>query len=221
MSNFDDINRFLNEKNVRLVAVSKTKPIDAIQALYDKGQRDFGENRVQELRDKQAVLPKDIRWHLIGHLQTNKVKYIAEWIYMIHSVDSLALLQEINKQAAKFNRVIPCLLQTYIATEETKFGMDEMEITHLLTSDSFAEMQHVAIYGLMGMATNTDDQTQIREEFHYLKNLFEKLKATHFATSNTFTEISMGMSSDYQIAVESGSTIVRIGSLLFGERPIL
>jgi len=218
MSNFEDISRFLTEKNVCLVAVSKTQPVEAIQALYGKLQRDFGENRVQELRDKQAALPKDIHWHLIGHLQTNKVKYIAEWIYMIHSIDSLELLQEINKQAAKYNRVIPCLLQTYIATEDTKFGMDQQEIINLLESASFKGMNNVAIYGLMGMATNTIDVHQIRTEFNYLKSLYDKLKATYFATSTIFTEISMGMSGDYQIAVESGSTMVRIGSLLFGER---
>jgi PLP dependent protein len=218
MTNFDDISKFLKEKNVCLVAVSKTKPIAAIQALYDKGQRDFGENRVQELRDKQAALPKDIRWHLIGHLQTNKVKYIAEWIYMIHSVDSLALLQEINKQALKYNRVILCLLQTYIATEETKFGMDEHEIVALLESEEFGNLKNISISGLMGMATNTDNTDQIHNEFIKLKNIFEQLKSKYFSNNPEFKEISMGMSSDYLIAVDTGSTMVRIGSLLFGER---
>ena len=218
MSNFEDIKLYLDEKNVTLVAVSKTKPTTAILALYDKGQRDFGENKVQELREKYEALPKDIKWHLIGHLQTNKVKYIAEWVYMIHSVDSLPLLEEINKQAIKHNRIIPCLLQTYIAKEETKFGMDEAELHELLQSSTFAGLKNISIYGLMGMATNTNDEQIIRAEFLHLKAIFNTLKQTYFNAETQFSILSMGMSSDYKIAVECGSSMVRIGSLLFGER---
>lgn len=217
MSNYDEIISPLKEKNVRLVAVSKTRPIEAIMALYALGQRDFGENRVQELCDKQAVLPQDIRWHLIGHLQTNKVKYIAEWISLIHSVDSLALLKEINKYAAKNNRIIPCLLQTYIAQEETKFGLSEEEILALLDSDEFAQLHNVEIHGLMGMATNTDNTDQIRKEFEQLARFFTQLKSTRFSKTNTFKELSMGMSSDFPIAVAAGATMVRIGSSLFSK----
>lgn len=218
MSNFEDIKLYLDEKNVTLVAVSKTKPTTAILALYDKGQRDFGENKVQELREKYEALPKDIKWHLIGHLQTNKVKYIAEWVYMIHSVDSLPLLEEINKQAIKHNRIIPCLLQTYIAKEETKFGMDEAELHELLQSSTFAGLKNISIYGLMGMATNTNDEQIIRAEFLHLNAIFNTLKQTYFNAETQFSMLSMGMSSDYKIAVECGSSMVRIGSLLFGER---
>lgn len=219
MSNFEDIKEYLAEKNVTLVAVSKTKPIEAILALYGKGQRDFGENKVQELREKYEAMPKDIRWHLIGHLQSNKVKYIAEWVYMIHSVDSLSLLEEINKQAAKHNRIIPCLLQTYIAKEETKFGMDEAELHELLQSSTFSSLKNISINGLMGMATNTSDEEIIRAEFLHLKTIFNTLKQTYFNKSTPFSILSMGMSSDYKIAIECGSNMVRIGSLLFGERP--
>lgn len=218
MSNFEDIKLYLTEKNVTLVAVSKTKPTAAILALYDRGQRDFGENKVQELREKYEEMPKDIRWHLIGHLQSNKVKYIAEWVYIIHSVDSLSLLEEINKQAAKHNRIIPCLLQTYIAKEETKFGMDEAELHALLQSSTFAGLKNISINGLMGMATNTSDEEIIRAEFLHLKAIFSTLKQTYFNEASQFSMLSMGMSSDYKIAVECGSSIVRIGSLLFGER---
>ncbi len=218
MSNFEDIKLYLDEKNVTLVAVSKTKPATAILALYDKGQRDFGENKVQELREKYEALPKDIKWHLIGHLQTNKVKYIAEWVYMIHSVDSLPLLEEINKQAIKLNRIIPCLLQTYIAKEETKFGMEEAELHELLQSATFAGLKNISINGLMGMATNTNDEQIIRAEFLHLKAIFSTLKQTYFNAETQFSILSMGMSSDYKIAVECGSSMVRIGSLLFGER---
>lgn len=204
-----------NEKNVTLVAVSKTKPNEDILALYEMGQRDFGENYVQELTDKQAVLPADIRWHFIGHLQTNKVKYIAPFVALIHGVDSFKLLLEINKQAQKNNRIIDCLLQVHIAKEDTKFGMDEAELNDALTTYSGGQMQHVRIKGLMGMASFTDNIQQVRKEFVYLKSLFDKYKPL---TNATFQTLSMGMSGDYTIAIEEGSTMVRIGSLLFGSR---
>lgn len=203
----------LRQKNVTLVAVSKTKPIEDIQALYDLGQRDFGENYVQELTEKAESLPKDIRWHFIGHLQSNKVKHIAPFIHLIHGVDSGKLLEEINKQAIKNNRVIDCLLQVYIANEETKFGLDEKELADLLTS----RLSNAPVCGLMGMASFSDNMDTVRSEFKYLKILFDK----HIEppTSNPRPMIlSMGMSSDYQIAIEEGSNMVRIGSLLFGAR---
>lgn len=190
-----------------LVAVSKTKPVEDIQALYDLGQRDFGENYVQELVEKQAVLPKDIRWHFIGHLQSNKVKYIAPFVHLIHGVDSLNLLKEINKQAIKNNRVIDCLLQIHIAKEETKFGFDEQEFQQLTLP---ADLKNIRICGLMGMASFSDDKDLVREEFRNLKRLYD--------TDTSLSTLSMGMSGDYTIAVEEGSTMVRIGSLLFGER---
>jgi pyridoxal phosphate enzyme (YggS family) len=198
----------LSKQQVTLVAVSKTKPNEDILALYDLGQRDFGENYVQELTDKHAALPKDIRWHFIGHLQSNKVKYIAPFVHLVHGVDSLKLLIEINKQAAKCNRVIDCLLQVHIAQEETKFGMDEAEIseTHL----RIGELANVRVIGLMGMASFSDDIAKVRGEFSYLKSLFDKF--------GPLTVLSMGMSGDYQLAIEEGSTMVRIGSLLFGNR---
>ena len=205
----------LNEKNVTLVAVSKTKPNEDILALYDLGQRDFGENYVQELTDKQAVLPHDIRWHFIGHLQSNKVKYIAPFVTLIHGVDSFKLLQEINKQAEKNNRIIDCLLQVHIAKEESKFGMDETELKNAIAAYSAGAMHHVRIRGLMGMASFTDSIQQMRNEFAYLKSLFNKCNDL---TSAKFEILSMGMSGDYKAAIEEGSTMVRIGSLLFGAR---
>jgi len=203
-----------------LVAVSKTKPAEAIQELHDAGQRDFGENKVQELVAKYEVLPKDIQWHLIGHLQKNKVKYIAEFVHLIHSVDNLDLLKEINKQAAKFNRVIPCLLQIKIAEEDSKFGM-KPELAEQILADYKTHFPNVEIIGLMGMATFTDDQDQIRNEFKFLKSIFEKLKtpnSEHTTPNSQLTTLSMGMSGDYKIAVEEGSTMVRVGSSIFGER---
>ncbi|CAN5743307.1 YggS family pyridoxal phosphate-dependent enzyme [soil metagenome] len=205
----------LNEKNVTLVAVSKTKPNEDILALYEMGQRDFGENYVQELTDKQAVLPNDIRWHFIGHLQSNKVKYIAPFAALIHGVDSFKLLQEINKQAEKNNRVIDCLLQVHIAKEETKFGMDEAKLNNAIATYSTGSMQNVRIKGLMGMASFTDNMQQVRNEFAYLKSLFDKCDDLANAK---FEILSMGMSGDYNIATAVGSTMVRIGSLLFGTR---
>lgn len=199
-----------------LVAVSKTKPVEDIQALYDLGQRDFGENYVQELKDKYELLPKDIRWHFIGHLQSNKVKYIAPFIYLIHGVDSLNLLKEVNKQALKNNRIIDCLLQIHIAKEETKFGLDSKELDAILTND-MPELKNIRICGLMGMASFSDDVNLVRNEFKYLKSLFDKYTQLipHHSKPTT---LSMGMSADYKIAIKEGSNLVRIGSLLFGSR---
>jgi PLP dependent protein len=210
----------LDDKQVTLVAVSKTKPVSDIQELYDLGQRDFGENYVQELTEKQPQLPADINWHYIGHLQSNKVKYIAPFVSMIHAVDSFKLLQEINKQAAKHNRTIDVLLQMHIADEETKFGLDEKEIIELLEyyTAHKDQLQNIRICGLMGMATNTDDEQQIRSEFARLQAMFKNLQAATFLFQRHFNTCSIGMSSDYRIAIEEGSTMVRIGSLLFGAR---
>lgn len=210
----------LSAKNVTLVAVSKTKPVDSVKALYDLGQRDFGESYVQELVEKQPLLPADIRWHFIGHLQGNKVKYIAPFVHLIHAVDSFKLLQEINKQAQKNNRVIDVLLQLHIADEETKFGMDEKGILVFLEyyTAQQEQLKNVRICGLMGMATNTDDAAQVHKEFFRLRNFFIHLKDTTFFNKAWFSVCSMGMSADYNIAVEEGSTTVRIGSMLFGER---
>ena len=221
MVNVEDYKNIINElgDKVTLVAVSKTKPVEDIKALYDLGQRDFGENYVQELSEKAEQLPKDIRWHFIGHLQSNKVKYIASFIHLVHVADSLKLLQELNKQALKNNRIIDCLLQVHIAQEETKFGLDEHELYELLNTNSakLHELKNVRITGLMGMASFTDDMNKVRKEFRYLKKLFDKHAGltTH---DSPLTTLSMGMSSDYKIAIEEGSAMVRIGSLLFGAR---
>jgi pyridoxal phosphate enzyme (YggS family) len=208
---YKEISNFLLEQHTTLVAVSKTKPNEAVKELYDLGQRDFGENYVQELVDKQASLPLDIRWHFIGHLQSNKVKYIAPFVHLIHGVDSLKLLQEINKQALKYNRVIDCLLQVYIAQEETKFGMDEKELAEAI--DAAAGLSNINIKGLMGMASFSSDTQVLKNEFNHLQSLYQKYQVT-----NSLSILSMGMSSDYTIAIESGSNLVRIGSLLFGAR---
>lgn len=200
-----------------LVAVSKTKPPSDIKELYELGQRDFGENYVQELADKQSQLPKDIQWHFIGHLQSNKVKFIAPFVYLIHGVDSFKLLKEINKQAQKVNRVINCLLQVHIAQEETKFGFNEEELDALFTNKELKDLHNIKIDGLMGMASFTDDLNKVKEEFARLKKLFNKYKSFTYQNIQ-LTTLSMGMSSDYKIAVEEGSTMVRIGSLLFGAR---
>ncbi len=201
--------------NVALVAVSKTKPIDAILEAYHAGQRIFGENKALEIAEKYDVLPKDIQWHFIGHLQTNKVKYITPFIHLIHSVDSAKLLTVINKEGQKNNRVIDCLLQFYIATEESKFGFDLKEALAMLNAKEFKEMQNIRIVGVMGMATYTSNYQLIHQEFAQLKTFYEKLKIAIFSDQTFFKEISMGMSGDYQIAIEEGSTMVRIGSLLF------
>lgn len=217
---YQQINEQLKPYNAKLVAVSKIKPVSDIQALYDAGQRIFGENYVQELQDKQPQLPADIEWHFIGHLQSNKVKYIAPFVSMVHAVDSLKLLEEISKQAAKHNRVIRCLLQVHIAAEETKFGLDDTELEQLLEAYTAqkARFAHIQIAGLMGMATNTDDMQQVKNEFHHLHTLQQGMKQRFFADTDAFTELSVGMSGDYKIALEEGSTMVRIGSMLFGAR---
>ncbi len=204
--------------HARLVAVSKTKPEADIRILYDLGQRIFGENKVQEMTTKYENLPSDIQWHLIGHLQSNKVKYIAPYVSMIHSVDSLSLLTEIDRQAAKHNRVIPCLLQIHISGEETKFGLSEDEVIALLNDSSFAELRNIQIAGLMGMASNTDEEQKIDAEFAALKKLFDALRVKYFADKPAFAELSMGMSSDYPVALRHGATLVRVGSDIFGTR---
>ena len=197
-------------ENVTLVAVSKTKPVSDLMEAYNAGQRIFGENKIQEMTEKWEQMPKDIQWHMIGHIQTNKVRFMAPYVSLIHGVDSLKLLEEINKQALKYNRIIDCLLQIYIAEEETKFGLNESELNELLNSKSFKIFNNVRIVGLMGMATFTDNQIQIRKEFEYLKKIFDKLK--------NLDTLSMGMSGDYKLAIECGSTMVRIGSNIFGGR---
>ncbi|MHA8074279.1 YggS family pyridoxal phosphate-dependent enzyme [Aquirufa sp. HETE-40SA] len=215
------INKQLNDSSARLIVVTKTRSIEELKETYAAGAVEFGENRVQEMVEKQAVLPKDILWHQIGHLQTNKVKYIAPFVHLIHSVDSLNLLQEINKQGAKNNRVIQCLLQVFIATEESKFGLDFAEAESLLADPSFAQMQHIRIVGLMGMASFTENEAQIRKEFASLADFFQKLKNNKTGVSTgivEWTELSMGMSGDYLIAAELGSTLVRVGSAIYGPR---
>jgi pyridoxal phosphate enzyme (YggS family) len=215
------INKQLNESAARLIVVTKTRSIEELKETYAAGAIEFGENRVQEMVEKQAVLPGDILWHQIGHLQTNKVKYIAPFVHLIHSVDSLNLLKEINKQGAKNNRVIHCLLQIFIATEESKFGLDFKEAEALLADASFAEMKHIRIMGLMGMASFTADEEQIRREFKSLADFFQQLKNNKTGVSTglvEWTELSMGMSGDYLIAAELGATLVRVGSAIFGPR---
>lgn len=200
-------------KHVTLIAVSKTKPISDLEEAYAAGIRDFGENKIQEMCDKYEALPKDIRWHMIGHVQTNKVKYMAPFVDLIHGVDSLKLLKEINKQAEKNNRVIKVLLQQFIADEETKFGLDENEVRQIM-SDEVNKLPYIQVVGLMGMATFTDDENKIRNEFKSLKSNFDFLKSTN----QNISILSMGMSGDYKIAIEEGSTMVRIGSSIFGHR---
>ena len=211
--NLQKINTTLS-KSVTLVAVSKTKPITAIKEAYDAGQKIFGENKIQEMAEKFEVLPKDIQWHMIGHLQRNKIKYMAHFVSLIHGVDSLKTLKEIDKQAKKHNRIIECLLQVKIATEDTKFGLDSLEINSILVSEECKGFENVSIIGLMGMSTFTDDKIQIRNEFKSLKTIFDFQKNTH----PDFKLLSMGMSGDYTIAIEEGSTMIRVGSSIFGSR---
>lgn len=215
-SNLTTIKASLPE-HVTLVAVSKTKPVTDLMEAYEAGQRIFGENKIQEMTDKWEEMPKDIQWHMIGHVQTNKVKFMAPFVSLIHGVDSLKLLQEINKQALKNNRVIDCLLQIHIAEEETKFGLDEKELASLLASADFHNLKNIQILGLMGMATFTENQNQIKKEFTHLKSIFDSLQATETVNCKLNT-VSMGMSGDYQLAIECGSTMVRIGSSIFGGR---
>lgn len=205
-------------EGVLLVAVSKTKPVEDVQDAYDAGQRVFGENHALEMRDKHEVMPKDIDWHFIGHLQTNKIKYIIPFVKLIHSIDTENLLQAVNKEAVKHDRVVDCLLQFHIAEEETKFGLSLEEAEEILNSEAFKAMKNVRICGVMGMATNTDDSVQVRKEFHHLKEIFETIKSKYFVGCEYFKEISMGMSEDYPIAMEEGATMVRVGSKIFGAR---
>lgn len=205
-------------EGVRLVAVSKFHPNEAIEEAYKVGQRIFGESREQELSTKYETLPKDIEWHFIGHLQTNKVKYIAPYIAMIHAVDSYKLLAEIDKQAAKYNRVIPCLLEIHIAQEESKYGFTFDTCRQMLEEGGWKQLKHVCIAGVMGMGTNTDDEKEVEKEFRSLADFFRSLKQDYFSQADSFKEISMGMSHDYQIAIKCGTTLVRVGSKIFGER---
>jgi pyridoxal phosphate enzyme (YggS family) len=204
--------------NVKLIVVSKTNPVEKIKEAYDAGQRVFGENKVQELTPKYESLPKDIEWHMIGHMQSNKVKYVAPFVHLIHAVDSPGLLEEINKQARKVNRKLSCLLQLHIAKEESKFGFSEEEVVDLLQSPSLKQWENINVEGLMGMATFTEDAAQVRSEFRGLKRFFEKLKSEKLPPQFQMKELSMGMSGDYKIAIEEGSTMVRVGSAIFGER---
>jgi len=221
MSIATNISFFLNElkdTNCKLIAVSKTQTIAAILEAYAAGQRLFGENKVQELTAKQEALPPDIEWHLIGHLQTNKVKYLASFVHTIQSVDSLKLLQEIDKQAERHERTVNCLLQIYIAAEESKFGLTPEEAHEILASTYFKDLNHIRITGVMGVATNTDSEAQLQKEFRYLKSVFNELQQKYFPDSPDFKEISMGMSSDYILAIAEGSTMIRVGSSIFGAR---
>jgi pyridoxal phosphate enzyme (YggS family) len=211
----------LTPYSTKLIVVTKTRSIDELLTVHACGTLDFGENRVQEMVEKQSQLPQDIRWHQIGHLQTNKVKYIAPFVHLIHSVDSWSLLVEINKQAAKNNRIIPCLLQMYIAQEDTKFGLDKQEAIEILQNPALAQLENIQIIGLMGMASFTADTDQIKQEFMQLKGLFENFKSQHTGVESkrvAWNEISMGMSGDYLLAAQEGSTMVRVGSAIFGPR---
>jgi len=217
-ANLEQIKKSFPNPTCQLIAVSKTKPLADLQTAYAAGIRDFGENKVQEIQAKQPEMPADTRWHMIGHLQSNKIKYIAPFVHLIHGVDSFKLLLEIDKQGKKINRPIPVLLQIHIATEESKFGFDPSELEEMLNSIEFTNLTHVQVKGLMGMATFTEDQNQIRAEFRGLKQLFDEVKKKSLPHFVDFKELSMGMSGDYQIAQEEGSTLVRIGSAIFGSR---
>lgn len=216
----DKLRSELRPLSAKLIAVSKAQPVEKIQEAYSAGQRIFGENKVQEMIEKQPQLPLDIEWHLIGHLQRNKVKYVAPFVSLIHSVDSMRLLEEINKQGQKLNRPIHCLLQVFIAREETKFGLDFQELQQLVQSVEVAACKFVALDGLMGIATLLDNQDQVRSEFKSLRKIFDELKQSSLPSNIQMKELSMGMSSDYKIALEEGSTMVRIGTAIFGARPL-
>lgn len=217
-NNIEHFQNLAKDNGIKLIAVTKTKPVEMIREAYDIGLKTFGENRAQELADKHKDLPDDIEWHMIGHLQRNKVKYIAQFVHLIHSADSVRLLREINKQAKKSNRTIHCLLQVHIAEEEQKFGFVEDELNEMFSNKIPEELENVAIDGLMGMATFTDNENIIRKEFRGLKQLFDKLKSEFTISNVNMKELSMGMSGDYQIAIEEGSTMIRVGSLIFGPR---
>ncbi len=219
----EQIKRLRSElpEGVNLLAISKYQPIESLQEAYDAGQRMFGENHIQEMAAKAAAMPKDIAWHFTGHVQTNKIKYMASFVSLIHAVDSFRLLREINKHAAKHNRVIDCLLQIHIAQEDTKYGLMVQECRELLAHEPWRELEKVRIVGLMAMGSNTDDMKQVRGEFRRMKQLFDELKETYFADEPSFCQLSEGMTDDYPIAIEEGSTIVRIGSMIFGDRVYL
>ena len=210
--------RSILPETVTLVGVSKTKPVADLMEAYDVGQRIFGENKIQEMTEKWEQMPKDIQWHMIGHVQTNKVKYMAEYVSLIHGVDSLKLLEEINKQAQKHHRIIDCLFQMHIAEEETKFGLDEKELEAILDAENFKKLENIRIIGLMGMATFTENQSQIKKEFLHLKSIFDTVSSKKSTTNFQPKTLSMGMSGDYQLAIDCGSTMVRIGSSIFGNR---
>lgn len=205
-------------EDVKLLAVSKYHPKEAIMEAYEAGQRLFGESRVQEMTEKWESLPKDIEWHFIGHIQTNKIKYMIPYVSLIHGVDSLYLLSEINKKAQKVNRVVCCLLQLHVAKEETKFGFTFDECREMLTDGAWKDLKNIQITGIMAMASNTDDETVVRQEFHSVNSFFQEIKANYFATQNEFCEVSMGMSHDYPLAIEEGSTLIRVGTFIFGDR---
>ncbi len=218
LSTLNDLLKTTKERNVLLIVVSKTRSIHEIQELYDHGIRDFGENRVQEMVEKYEALPKDIRWHMIGHLQKNKIKYLAEFVYLIHAVDSLELAKKINKEAKKHDRIIPCLLQLHIAQEVSKFGFERHDLFALLETGALRELENIKIEGLMAMSSFVEDENQIDSEFSSLKNDFDSIKEIYFKTDPKFKELSMGMSGDFEIALKNGSTMVRIGSKIFGPR---
>ncbi|TFV97299.1 YggS family pyridoxal phosphate-dependent enzyme [Algoriphagus kandeliae] len=217
-ANLEAVKKSFKNPQCQLIAVSKTKPVELLMQAYDAGIRDFGENKVQEIQEKQPKMPDDVRWHMIGHLQRNKVKYIASFVHLIHGVDSFKLLKEIEKQGKKVGRKIPVLLQMHIAEEESKFGFDKKELEEMLADPEFRQLEHVSVRGLMGMATFTENEDQIRKEFKGLKSLFEELKTKDLPDFVELEELSMGMSGDYLIAQEEGSTMVRIGSAIFGAR---
>jgi len=216
-ANIEKLKQQLSQ-NIKLIAVSKTKPVESILEAYNSGQKAFGENKVQELVSKYEQLPKDIEWHLIGHLQSNKVKYIIPFVHLIHSIDSESLLLEVNKQAAKFNKIQQVLLQISIADEETKFGLEQKELLMIIDKYFNNNYPNIAIVGLMGMATFTENEEKITNEFAGLKNLFDEIKSSYFNNNETFNQLSMGMSSDYEIAIKEGSTMIRVGSNIFGSR---
>ncbi len=217
--NLEELQTKISANSCTLVAVSKTKPNELLMEAYEAGVRDMGENKVQEMVEKHEQLPKDIRWHMIGHLQRNKVKYIVPFVHLIHSIDSERLLKEVNKQAEKENKIVDCLLQMHIAEEESKFGLSEEELMEIIHGEMLAKAKHIRIRGLMGMATFTEEEQQVRKEFKKLKHIFEKAKAnTQLLENVEMKELSMGMSGDYQIALEEGSTMLRIGTTIFGKR---
>lgn len=217
-ANYQQLKTLCNENSAKLIGISKVHPVEKIKEVYDWGHRDFGENKAQELQEKQPQLPDDINWHFVGHLQRNKVKYIAPFVHLIHSIDSLKVLKEVDKEAGKNNRVIDVLLQVKIAQEPSKFGFEESEVLSLVESEDFKKLPNIRICGLMGMASLTDDKTQVRSEFRFLRNLFEQLANDQFQDKSHFKELSMGMSGDYEEALAEGSTMIRVGSAIFGPR---